>query len=104
MILTLQEKRDQLKAICKHWLGVVSGGNTALDFKRLQSDWGFLVYVTQAYPGMKPYLKGFHPLLETWRVGRDEEEWKLEPKDKKGEEQVEEVEGYDKSPRAMEEV
>jgi hypothetical protein len=26
---------------------------------------------------MKPYLKGFHLSLETWRGGRDSEGWKL---------------------------
>jgi hypothetical protein len=36
-----------------------------------------MVYVTQAYQGMKPYLKGFHLSLETWRGGRDSEGWKL---------------------------
>jgi hypothetical protein len=35
------------------------------------------VYVTQAYPGMKPYLKGFHLSLESWREGRNSEGWKV---------------------------
>ena len=51
--------------------------NTALDHKTLRSDRGFLVYVTQAYPAMVPYLKGIHLSLETWRGGRDEEGWKV---------------------------
>jgi hypothetical protein len=51
-----------------------------LEFERLHSDQGFLVYVTQAYPGMKPYLKGFNLSLETWREGRDEDGWKLQPR------------------------
>jgi hypothetical protein len=104
MILILQEKWDQRKAISTHWLGVVSGENTALDFKHLQSDQGFLVYVTEAYPGMKPYLKGFHLSLQTWRGGRDREGWKLEAKGTKGEEQDEEGEGNNKSPRVIEDV
>jgi hypothetical protein len=77
IVLTLQEKWDQLKAICMHWLGVVHGGDTDLDFKHLHSDQGFLVYVAQAYPRMKPYLKGFNLLLETWREGRDKDGWKV---------------------------
>ena len=48
-----------------------------LEFKRLRSDRGFLVYVTQVYPAMKPYLKGFHLSLESWRGGCDEEGWKI---------------------------
>ena len=77
-VMTSQEKWDRLKAICTHWLGEINAGRLQLDFKKLQSDRGFLVYVTQAYPGMKPYLKGFHLSLETWRGGRDEEGWKVD--------------------------
>ena len=72
MVLTLQEKWDRLKSICAHWLTVVRRGETELEYKQLQLDWGFLVYVTQAHPSMKPYLKGFYLSLETWRGGRDD--------------------------------
>ena len=76
-MLTSQEKWDRMKAICEHWCGILGKGDTDLDFKRLRSDQGFMVYVTQTYPGMKPYLKGFHLSLETWRGGRDSKGWKL---------------------------
>ena len=52
-------------------------GQVEVPFKQLESDRGFLVYVTSAYPAMKPYLKGFHLSLEMWRGGRDTEGWKL---------------------------
>jgi hypothetical protein len=55
----------------------VKAGHTTLDYKRLQSDQGFMVCVTQAYPSLKPYLKGFHLLLEMWRGGRDVEGWRI---------------------------
>jgi hypothetical protein len=71
VVMTSQEKWDRLKAVCSYWLGELRAGRTQLDFKKLQSDRGFLVYVTQAYPGMKPYLKGFHLSLKTWRGGWD---------------------------------
>ncbi len=61
-------------------LDLLEWGATLLDHKKLQSDCGFMVYVTQAYPGMKTYLKGFHLLLETWRGGRDEKGWKIKTK------------------------
>ncbi len=77
VVLKSQEKWDRMKAICKHWRGILGRGDTDLDFKRLCSHQGFMVYVTQAYPGMKPYLKGFHLSLETWRGGRDSKGWKL---------------------------
>ena len=54
-----------------------------LDFKRLRSDQGFLVYVTQVYPAMKPYLKGFHLSLESWRGSHDTEGWKVRYKETK---------------------
>jgi len=58
---------------------LIDKGHTSLDFKRLRSDRGFMVYVTQAYPGMKPYLKGFHLTLEMWRGNRDSDGWKEKP-------------------------
>jgi hypothetical protein len=47
-----------------------------LEFKRLQSDQGFMMYVTQSYPSLKPYLKGFYLSLDSWRGGRNLEGWK----------------------------
>ncbi len=64
VLLTSQEKWDHLKTICRKWLDLQ--GANELNFKELQSNQGSMVYVTQAYPGMKPYLKGFHLSLETW--------------------------------------
>ena len=77
VVLTSQEKWDRLKTICKKWLKEVQSGDGNLDHTSLRSDKGFMVHVTQAYPSMKPYLKGFHLSMETWRGGRDAEGWKL---------------------------
>ena len=88
VVLTSQEKWDQLKRICHHWLTQLDNANTTLDHKTLRSDRGFLVYVTQAYPCMIPYLKGIHLSLETWRGGRDEEGWKIKEPVLGGEESV----------------
>ena len=76
VVMSSQDKWDRMKVICAHWLGEVAGGQKELDFKRLRLDQGFMVYVTQAYPGMKPYLKGFHISLETWRGNRNADGWK----------------------------
>jgi hypothetical protein len=35
-----------------------------------------VVCVTQSHPLLKPYLKGFHLSLETWRGGRNPKGWK----------------------------
>ena len=77
VVLTSQEKWDRTKSICRHWMNVLLEGKSEVPFKQLESDRGFLVYVANAYPAMKPYLKGFHLSLEMWRGGRDEEGWKL---------------------------
>jgi hypothetical protein len=45
-------------------LELVLAGEEELNHKDLMSDRGFLVYVTRAYPGMVPYLKGFHLTIE----------------------------------------
>jgi len=60
VVLTSQEKWNRLKSICQYWLDHFDRGDIMLEFKKLRSDRGFLVYVTQVYPTMKPYLKGFH--------------------------------------------
>ena len=77
VVLTSQDKWDQLKHICQHWLTQLENNNIELDHKSLWSDKGFLVYVTQAYPSIVPYLKGIYLSLETWRGGRDAEGWKI---------------------------
>ena len=46
VVLTSQDKWDRMKVICLHWLGLINKGHTSLDFKRLRSDRGFMVYVT----------------------------------------------------------
>ncbi len=76
-VLASQDKWDKMMNICCFWLSQLRDGVTALEFKRLQSDRGFMVYATQACPSMKPYLKGFHLSLETWRGGQDAEGWRL---------------------------
>ena len=79
VVLTSQEKWDKTKAICAHWMRLLLEEKTEVPFKQLESDRGFLVYVANAYPCMRPYLKGFHLSLEMWRGGRDAEGWKLKP-------------------------
>ena len=78
VVLVLQDKWDRMKNICKHWLDLLNQGKRDLDFKQLRLDQGFMVEVTQAYPGMKSYLKGFHLSLEMWRGGRDSEGWRIQ--------------------------
>ena len=76
-VLTTQEKWDRFKSIIEKWLDRLNEGDQLLDHKELQSDRGFCVHLCNNYPAMKPYLKGFHLSLETWRGNRDKEGWKL---------------------------
>ena len=69
-----------MKAILAKWWALLDthGGEPPkeeplLSHKELQSDRGFLVYVTRTYPAMVPYLKGFHLTIKMWRGGRDAE-------------------------------
>jgi len=49
----------------------------SLDHKTLERERGFLIYLSRIYRTMKPYLKGIHQTLDSWRKGRDKKEWKL---------------------------
>ena len=93
VVLTSQEKWDKTKAICQHWMNVLGEGKVEVPFKQLESNRGFLVYVANAYPCMKPYLKGFHLSLEMWRGGRDLEGWKLKSIPRSELQPMEECEG-----------
>ena len=50
-------------------------------FKDLESWRGYLIYVTRTYTAMKPYLKGLHQTLDSWREYRGEDGWKLSYRD-----------------------
>jgi len=56
-VTTSEEKWNKLKAILTKWMERVQAGDTKLSHKELISDRGFLVYVTQAFPSMVPYLR-----------------------------------------------
>ena len=85
--LLSQEKWDKMRRIVDKWLKRLEEGVRELDHSELMSDRGFLVYACQAYPGLKPYLKGLHLSLETWRGGRDDEGYKL-PRARPSDEEV----------------
>ena len=51
-----------------------------LDYATLESDIGFLIHISMAYPAMKPFLRGFYLTLNSWRSGRDKNGWKLSDK------------------------
>ena len=46
-----------------------------IPFKQLERIVGFLVYVSQTYTCMVPYLKGIYLTLNSWQHGCDKEGW-----------------------------
>lgn len=73
----------------------MDGPDGKIEFKRLESERGFLIYALRGYPALKPYLKGFHATLDSWRSGRDDLGWKV--KKRKEDEHLEDLEdgGFD---------
>ena len=53
------------------------GESVSLDRKQLERDRGFLVHISRTFTQAIPYLKGIHHTLESWRMGRDKDGWKL---------------------------
>jgi hypothetical protein len=48
-----------------------------VDHKVLERTQGFLVYAARTYKPMAPFILGFHLTIDSWRPGRDEEDWRL---------------------------
>lgn len=71
-----QKKWDKAKEHVAELLRLNETGMVA--YKLLESRTGYLVYVAQAYPCMKPYLIGLYGTLNSWRSGWDESGWKSE--------------------------
>jgi hypothetical protein len=76
----LQDKWDQSKNILQWVESKLDNPDGKIEFKRLESERGFLIYALRGYPCLKPYLKGFHATLDSWRPGRDCHSWKTRRK------------------------
>ena len=90
-----QDKWDRAKTILQWVESELDSPDGKIEFKRLESERGFLIYALRGYPALKPYLKGFHATLDSWRSGRDTFGWKV--KKKKEDEHLEDLEdgGFD---------
>ena len=77
-VLISQDRWNKMKEVLKSIKNEMTedGG---MDHKELEQNQGRLVYATRGYNGMKPYLKGIHLTLDSWRRGRDHEGWKMKP-------------------------
>ena len=74
-VTVTQEKWDKAKNMVTKWKNRVDQ-NEKCNRKELESDVGYLIYVTRTFPAMKPYLKGFHLTLHGWREGRTDTGWR----------------------------
>jgi hypothetical protein len=62
-------------------LGVVNPPDLAC--KALEKDRSFLTHLSfsMIFPALVPLLKGWHPTLDQWRLGREEDGWAWSAKD-----------------------
>ena len=78
-----QEKWDKgREMIERHLLGIGQSPDARpfLDRRRLEKETGFLNHLSMTFETMVPFLKGFYLTLNSWREGRDENDWKMSPK------------------------
>jgi len=73
-----QDKWDKTRLILRDMKDRLDAGGVFVH-KELESQRGFLIYVVRTYSAMKPYLRGIHATLDSWRPDRDAEGWKLPP-------------------------
>ena len=77
-VLSTKGKWEKTKCIIGRWSDALSSDPLEkLDHASLERDVGFLCHMSRTYPAMFPYLKGFYNTLNSWRLGRDSEGWKL---------------------------
>jgi hypothetical protein len=70
-VLVLQDKWDKLKSMLTELQEMIVTRPEGLNRKRLEQIRGFIIYVVQTYPTMKPYLIGLHMTIDGWRSNRD---------------------------------
>ena len=75
-VLVSEEKWNKTK----HWIRWVLeqiGESEGIPYRKLLSCRGFLIYVSRTYRPFKPYLRGLHKTIDSWRPFRDNEGWKM---------------------------
>ena len=76
-VLVSDEKWRKTKDIlARIWSEMLMSTDGMLSRKQLERDRGFLIYVSRTYPDLRPYLKGIHLTLDSWRPGRDDDGWR----------------------------
>ena len=75
-VLVSEEKWDKTKAWIK-WVLEHVDDDKGLEYKQLLSCRGFLIYASRTYRPFKPYLRGLHKTIDSWRPFRDKDGWKV---------------------------
>jgi hypothetical protein len=76
VVMCTQEKWDKARPIVLDIQRVLLEEQGCFNYKKLEQQRGFLVYVVRTYPLLVPYLKGIHLTLDSWRPNRDADGWK----------------------------
>ena len=74
-LLISQNKWNKAKAIIRRIINELEV-RTVLNHKQLERDRGFLIYLSRTYRSRIPYLKEAHLSLDSWREGRNADDWK----------------------------
>ncbi len=79
-----QEKWDKGRSMVRRLWDALSkheDRRPVLERKTLEKETGFLNHLAMTFEDMVPYLKGFYLTLNSWRQGRDAEDWKVSDKE-----------------------
>lgn len=74
-VLVSEEKWEKTKCWIS-WVLEHCEEKDSLPYQELLSCRGFLIYVSRTYGPFKPYLRGLHKTIDSWRPYRDDEGWK----------------------------
>ena len=78
-----QEKWEKGRGIVEDLLKAVQNskdGRPRLNRKSLERETGFMNHLAMTFETMTPFLKGFYLSLNSWRSGRDKDDWKVSSK------------------------
>ena len=75
-VLVSEEKWSKTKYWIK-WVLDQLDEVKGIPHKELERCRGFLIYVSRTYWAFKPYLRGLHKMIDSWRPCRDEDGWKM---------------------------
>jgi hypothetical protein len=75
--LTSQEKWTKAKAQLEEVWDMLERNPDKMPRKRLEQVRGFLQYIIQTYSSLASYLIGFHMTIDSWRLRRDSQGWRI---------------------------